>query len=653
MNRRQFFQSLTTVGSSASSVSSANRPSDTFEMAARRRPVSGLQPYSGAWNEQTAAHLLRRAMFGATPAQIRQAVQQGLNATLNQLLQDRPAPEPPVDITTGQTWHDKPFNSEPNADGRYYTYLRAWWIGLMINQPISLIEKMTLFWHNHFVSDRAANADARYLYRQNTLFRRFALGNFKALTLEVTIDPAMLRYLNGNVNVSGRPNQNYARELFELFTIGKGPELAQGNYTNYTEQDVAAAARVLTGWRDLGYRSTTIPIGVIFDMTRHDTGNKQFSSAFQNTVIRGRNSASAGMEELTDLLDMIFQQAETARFIVRKLYRWFVYYVIDATVERNIIEPLAQQLRQNNYELRFIRQVGLQSIQYASQIRAAAERAQNRATYPAANANRLADQLRIVARLIAGGLQTRIYHVSLGGFDTHAAQVTATDTTTGTHANLLRLLSQALSVFQDDLRRLGVAQRVLTMTFSEFGRTVRSNGSTGTDHGTAAPLFIIGEAVRSGIIGVNPNLTNLVNNQLAMQFDFRQVYASVLAQWFGVGAAQLRTILQRDFAQLPITGASSINDDSSPKPTRFELAQNYPNPFNPTTTIRYQLPTATTVKLSVFDMLGRELATLVNARQPAGMYQVNFDARGLASGVYLYRLTTPEFTETKKMMLVK
>jgi len=301
-------------------------------------------------------------------------------------------------------------------------------------------------------------------------------------------------------------------------------------------------------------------------------------------------------------------------------------------------------------ELRFIRRVGLQSIQYASQIKAAADRAQNRATYPAPNTNRLADQLRIVARLIAGGLQTRIYHVSLGGFDTHAAQVTATDTTAGTHANLLRLLSQALSVFQDDLRRLGVAPRVLTMTFSEFGRTVRSNGSMGTDHGTAAPLFIVGEAVRGGII---PNLTNLVNNQLAMQFDFRQVYASLLAQWFGVGAAQLRAILQRDFAQLPITGASSVNDDMLPKPTRFELAQNYPNPFNPTTTIRYQLPISTTVKLSVFDMLGRELTTLVNARQPAGTYQVNFNASGLASGVYLYRLTTPEFTETKKMMLVK
>jgi uncharacterized protein (DUF1800 family) len=116
-------------------------------------------------------------MFGATPAQIRQAVQQGLNATLDELLQDRPAPEPPIDITTGQTWHDQPFNNEQNADGRYYSYLRAWWIGLMINQPISLIEKMTLFWHNHFVSDRAANADARYLYRQNALFRRF--GEFQ------------------------------------------------------------------------------------------------------------------------------------------------------------------------------------------------------------------------------------------------------------------------------------------------------------------------------------------------------------------------------------------------------------------------------------------------------------------------------------------
>ncbi|MDW8019589.1 MAG: DUF1501 domain-containing protein, partial [Chloroherpetonaceae bacterium] len=211
-------------------------------------------------------------------------------------------------------------------------------------------------------------------------------------------------------------------------------------------------------------------------------------------------------------------------------------------------------------ELRYIRRVAVQSIQYANQIKAAADRAQNRATYPAPNSNRLADQLRIVARLIAGGLRTRVYHVSLGGFDTHAAQVVTTDTSTGTHANLLGWLSQALAAFQDDLRQLGVAHRVLTMTFSEFGRTVRSNGSVGTDHGTAAPLFLVGEAVRGGIIGTNPNLTNLVNNQLAMQFDFRQVYASVLGQWFGVSQSSLRAILQREFAQLPITSVSSVSE---------------------------------------------------------------------------------------------
>lgn len=351
MNRRQFFRSL--AGAEASKTTLRAVKTDTLELAARNRPTSGIQPYSGVWNEQTAAHLLRRAMFGATQAQVREAARQGLNATLDQLLQERPAPEPPIDITNGQTWHDKLFNNaDTNADNRYYAYLRAWWIGLMIQQPISLIEKMTLFWHNHFVSDRTANNDARYLYLQNALFRRHALGNFKTLTREVTIDPAMLRYLNGNVNVAGRPNQNYARELFELFTIGKGPEISQGNYTNYAEQDVAAASRVLTGWRDIGYRSTTVPINVIFDPTRHDSSDKQFSSAFQNTVIRGRTSLNAGMDELNDLLDMIFRQAETARFIARKLYRWFVYYVIDSTVERNMIEPLAQILRQNNYEMR-------------------------------------------------------------------------------------------------------------------------------------------------------------------------------------------------------------------------------------------------------------------------------------------------------------
>ncbi len=304
-------------------------------------------------------------------------------------------------------------------------------------------------------------------------------------------------------------------------------------------------------------------------------------------------------------------------------------------------------------ELAFIRQTTLQSIRYASQIKAAADKAQNRATYPAANSNRLADQLRIVARLIAGGLKTKVYHVSLGGFDTHAGQVVATDTTTGVHANLLAALSNAVSIFQDDLRLLGIENRVVTMTFTEFGRTIQSNASSGTDHGTSFPMFFFGTSVRRGILGVNPSLTDLERNQLKMQFDFRQIYASVLGQVFGATPTQLRAALQRDFTQVGILSTSSAESETTARPTTYDLAQNYPNPFNPSTTIRYQLPETAVVSLKVYDLLGRQVATLVNERQAAGGYTVTFNAANLSSGTYLYRLQAGNFVETKKMMLVK
>jgi uncharacterized protein (DUF1800 family) len=141
----------------------------------------------------------------------------------------------------------------------------------------------------------------------------------------VTVDPGMLRYLNGDLNTAQKTNENYARELLELFTIGKGPEIAPGNYMNYTEQDVQQAARVLTGWRVLrnGDPSTSV-----FVATLHDSGDKQFSDAYGKIVIRGRSGATAGHDEHSELLDMIFSQEETARFFVRKIYRWLVFYEI-------------------------------------------------------------------------------------------------------------------------------------------------------------------------------------------------------------------------------------------------------------------------------------------------------------------------------------
>lgn len=179
--------------------------------------------------------------------------------------------------------------------------------------------------------------------------------------------------------------------------------------------------------------------------------------------------------------------------------------------------------------------------QFSTVIKAAADKAKNIAEYP--TNNRLADQLKIVARLIVGGLKTRVYVVQLGGFDTHAAQVDAENTTIGAHALLLQLVSDAVSAFQSDIEQLGVGGRVVSMTFSEFGRRAASNQSYGTDHGTAAPLFFFGVPVEHGIIGTNPDLENLDNGNLPMQHDFRQIYASVLQQWFGADPNVIRTVL--------------------------------------------------------------------------------------------------------------
>jgi uncharacterized protein (DUF1501 family) len=207
-------------------------------------------------------------------------------------------------------------------------------------------------------------------------------------------------------------------------------------------------------------------------------------------------------------------------------------------------------------ELGFVRQVASQSIAYAARIKAAADRAPNRSTlYPAAGQNSLADQLKIVARLIAGGLRTRIYMVNLGSFDTHSNQVVSSDTTTGTHATLLGKLANAVFAFNDDLQIQGAEHRVIAMTFSEFGRRVVSNSSLGTDHGTAIPMFLFGSSVRPGVVGANPSLTDLTGSNLKMQFDFRTVYASILNQWFYASQSELDAVLLKSFQPLDLVRA--------------------------------------------------------------------------------------------------
>jgi uncharacterized protein (DUF1800 family) len=324
------------------------------------RTTSGLEPYTGAWGREEMAHLLRRTMFGATRADIAAlsslTAAQAVDALLFPPAAETSEPlsyeAQDVAIAVGTTW----VNAVRQATGSTYNpttvrtnSLKAWWISLMLNQQRSIREKMVLFWHNHFVTATASVGEPRFSYRYLAMLRANALGNFKTMARLATLEGAMLRYLNGNVNTKSSPNENYGRELQELFTIGKGPEVGPGDYTNYTEADVKAAARVLTGWKDYTKPDGTIDATTYtFNSNIHDTNAKVFSARYGGVTIVGGTDAS---RELDDLLKMIFDQWETAKFLCRKLYRWFVYYTIDDWTEANVITPLANTLRANNFEI--------------------------------------------------------------------------------------------------------------------------------------------------------------------------------------------------------------------------------------------------------------------------------------------------------------
>lgn len=317
--------------------------------------IDQLSPYSGDWTFAEANHLLRRTTFGCTPEQIQQSVELGLAESLNLLFSDQVLPDPPVNffsqkdpyVAIGETWIDAPYINEPEVRNYRRRSLVGWQVHTLLEEGVSIREKLTLFWNNHFA---VANVnDPKYVYRYISLLRSEAWGNFRELVKAMIIDPAMLRFLNGNQNAAASPNENFARELLELFTIGKGPSAGPGDYTHYTEDDVREIARALTGWRDRGYftSSEDIAVQAVFRPFRHDQGEKQLSHRFDNTMISNK-----GEEEYKTVVDIIFQQREVARFICRKLYRWFVYYEIDETIEDAIIEPLAQTLIDHEYEIK-------------------------------------------------------------------------------------------------------------------------------------------------------------------------------------------------------------------------------------------------------------------------------------------------------------
>ncbi len=328
--------------------------------------TKGIAPYTGPWTFQEAGHLLRRATFGPDRTQIEDAVADGMNTTVTTLLADIPPIGEPINsdysddpnVPEGTSWLNKPFVDGIEDEQYEYRHfsLRGWQYEFMVKEKTSIRETMTLFWHNHFVTGDIDEPNA--LYRYINLLRSQATGNFRQLTKDITIDAAMLTYLNGRENIGSEPNENYARELLELFTIGKGPLIGPGDYTHYTEKDVEAVAKIMTGWFLINDWTYNIDeeLEVVFDNELHDQSTKLLSNHFGNATI-----SNNGAEEYKDLIDVVFQQDEVARHLVRKLYRWFVYYDINETVELKVIEPLTQILIANDYEIKPVLETLLKS----------------------------------------------------------------------------------------------------------------------------------------------------------------------------------------------------------------------------------------------------------------------------------------------------
>ncbi|REE01287.1 DUF1800 domain-containing protein [Marinoscillum furvescens] len=324
--------------------------------AGHRQLNTGLAKYQGDFGKTEKLHLLRRCLFGVRQADLQALDNLSLTQVMDLLLTESSEPAPPVnnysvlaeqedpDVAFGDTWIHAPHAGD--LEGGRIVSLKGWVIRNMHHQATRLEEKMVLFWHNLLPVKIWDVFYGKLGYQYYQMLRRNAFGNYRTFIRDLTLDPAMLLFLNGTYNEKEAPDENYGRELQELFCIGKGPD------AQFTEGDVQAAARVLTGWK-IKWQDfeSNGPLGIRFADWAHDTSDKAFSAFYGGKVIKGR-SGQAGAQELDELLNMLFDTEECAKYICRRLYQFFVYPEIDESVEANIIVPLAQQFREGNYEIK-------------------------------------------------------------------------------------------------------------------------------------------------------------------------------------------------------------------------------------------------------------------------------------------------------------
>ena len=323
--------------------------------------MASLNPNTSVLGTVFARHLLRRASFVYSKTIIDQFSALTPSQALDLLLVNEPPILPlpydptPTSAPDGYWTESTNTPSSFSAQARKRSIIAGWWWFNAINSP-TLKYKLCHFLSTRFTVEKSLCGASTYFYDHIRLLMFYSNGNYKSLAKKMTLDNAMLIYLNNTSNTKSAPNENYAREFFELFTIGKGPQIAAGNYTNYTEADIVQAARVLTGFRVKSDMSvidavTGIPKGYNVYSSHDNTGPKVFSSAFGNTSIASAADVNGMDTELNTFVDMIFNQQATAKNICRKMYIYFVKGTISPEVETDIITPLANDLYTNGYEM--------------------------------------------------------------------------------------------------------------------------------------------------------------------------------------------------------------------------------------------------------------------------------------------------------------
>ncbi len=319
--------------------------------------MASILPHSGVLGKRLAKHLLRRCTFNITKARIDDFATKQVHEAVDELFTFpalfRDEPKDPVT----ENYFNVQGGSTPNSTGNQRDNIRAWWVSEALHDT-SIRHKMMLFLHQNFVVNKGDSGNPQDYFDYFSLLRFYAKGSYKELATKMTYSNSMLDYLDGHSNSKNSPNENYSREFFELFTIGKGEQVAAGDYTTYTEFDIVVAAKLLTGWRkssrpvpaDPTYADadTGINLGYAYFLN-HNTEDKTFSHAFANQTITGAVNIPDMGRELDDFVNMVFDKDATAMNICRKLYRFFVKPNITAEVETDIITPMANTLKVNDY----------------------------------------------------------------------------------------------------------------------------------------------------------------------------------------------------------------------------------------------------------------------------------------------------------------